>query len=79
MTKVHHVEVTGRVFTGPRPNNSLSADFQRPSERVNFCLLEPIEVPYYALDGLSNIVVANKAAEILGPGFYGAKSWAEPF
>ena len=75
MTTIDRIEIIGKVFTGPRPGNYPRADFDRPREPVRFSLIAPINCPYYIIDGLNNLVVANAAAEIVGPGFYGANSY----
>ena len=74
---IKQIEITGNRFTGPRPGNYHSADFDRPTERVAFCLLQPLEFPYYELDGINLSVIANTAGDITGPGFYGIKSYTE--
>jgi len=78
MTAIDRIEITGSVFTGPSPGNYHRASFDRPKTRISFSLLEPVEVPYYYSEGINNIVIANIAASIVGPGFYGIKTYREP-
>lgn len=66
------IEVAGRVFTGPPPGDYFRAVFERPSEPVRFCLLGTFHCEYPSGPHLA--LLANRAAELVGDGFYGLGS-----
>lgn len=66
------IEVTGARFTGPRSGTHLTADFERPTEPVAFCLLGTYCCEFQGGPHLAALSAA--AAEIVGGGgFYGMK------
>ena len=71
MVYIDQIEIQGSVFTGPAPGNYHRADFDRPKESINFCLLEPVKVHYYYSEGVNLSAIAKIAAGIVGAGFYG--------
>lgn len=72
---IDRIEISGRVFTGPKPGNYINADFDRKSENISFSLIKPIEVPNFFIDGINNNFIAHIAASIAGPGFYGIETY----
>lgn len=67
------IEVSARLFTGPRPGNYLRADFDRPTEPANFCILGAFYCDFPSGPHLWEF--ASIAQEICGAdGFFGIAS-----
>lgn len=68
-----HIEVSGRVFTGPAPGTYHRADFDRPREPIRFSLLGTWHCEFQSGPNLQ--ALANYCGEVIGEGgFYGLAS-----